>query len=192
MVVHGEDIRRPLGLTRDHPPAPLSSLLRPYAGTDLVVLAWGRVRGLRLEADDDHLVVGQRTFVRGSTFALIMAMTGRKDCRAELSGPGVPPEPAGIRAIETGSESTWAITVMAFPIPNSSTESGTSTHDHTSPFTTTRIKAVKLTSTGPTTLAIMRFQSCSISAPTTQSRQGHSRRWLLEGSLARGGCCTAR
>ena len=50
---------------------------------------WDRIRGLRLEADDSDIVVGDGDAVRGSTLALIMAMTGRKDYCGELSGPGV-------------------------------------------------------------------------------------------------------
>jgi hypothetical protein len=88
MVVHGEDIRRPLGLVRDYPRETLTSLVRYYAGSDLVVLARKRVRGLRLEADDSDIAVGTGEVVCGSTLALIMAMTGRGVYCAELSGPG--------------------------------------------------------------------------------------------------------
>jgi uncharacterized protein (TIGR03083 family) len=89
MVVHGEDIRRPLGLEREHPRSTLRAVLRYYAGTDQVVLARGRVGGLRLEATDDDFSTGDGGLVRGSSLALIMAMTGRKAYCAELSGPGV-------------------------------------------------------------------------------------------------------
>lgn len=89
MVVHGEDIRRPLGLARAYPPDTLTALLRYYSGSDMVVVARKRVRGLRLEADDSDVVVGDGDAVRGSSLALIMAMTGRVDYCAALSGPGV-------------------------------------------------------------------------------------------------------
>jgi uncharacterized protein (TIGR03083 family) len=89
MVVHGEDIRRPLGIVRDYPLATLSALLHYYAGTDLVVIAKKRVRGLRLEAVDSDVSIGQGELVRGSTLALIMAMTGRSPYCSELTGPGV-------------------------------------------------------------------------------------------------------
>ena len=89
MVVHGEDIRRPLGLHRDHPSATLAALLRYYAGTDQVVIAKKRVAGLRLEAVDTDIVLGEGKVVRGSTLALIMAMTGRSAYCAELTGAGV-------------------------------------------------------------------------------------------------------
>lgn len=89
MVVHGEDIRRPLGLSRQYPTETLATLLRYYAGTDQVVVAKRRVRGLRLEAVDTGVAVGHGDLVRGDTLALIMAMTGRGDYCADLSGPGV-------------------------------------------------------------------------------------------------------
>ena len=88
MVVHGEDIRRPLGLVRSYPESTLTALLHYYAGTDQVVVARKRVLGLRLEVDDGHTTIGTGPVVRGSALALIMAMTGRKDYCAELSGPG--------------------------------------------------------------------------------------------------------
>ena len=88
-VVHGEDIRRPLGIIRQYPASALTSLLRYYAGTDQTVIAKKRVRGLRLEAVDTGLTVGEGHLVRGSTLALIMAMTGRGAYCAELTGAGV-------------------------------------------------------------------------------------------------------
>lgn len=89
MVVHGEDIRRPLGLNRAYPATTLAALLRYYAGTDQVVIAKKRVRGLRLEGVDTDIVVGEGDVVRGSTLALIMAMTGRSISCDELTGAGV-------------------------------------------------------------------------------------------------------
>jgi uncharacterized protein (TIGR03083 family) len=89
MVVHGEDIRRPLGLAREYPLRTLAALLRYYAGTDQVVIAKRRVQGLRLEASDTGITLGEGDAVRGSTLALIMAMTGRSAYCAELTGPGV-------------------------------------------------------------------------------------------------------
>jgi hypothetical protein len=89
MVVHGEDIRHPLGFVREYPPDVLAMLLRYYAGTDMVVVARSRVRGLRLEASDLDLALGDGPLVQGSALALIMTMTGRRTYCDELSGPGV-------------------------------------------------------------------------------------------------------
>jgi len=88
MVVHGEDIRRPLGLRRDYPRPTLDALVRYYAGTDQVVIAKKRVAGLRLESSDSGMTIGQGELVRGGSLALIMAMTGCGAYCAELSGPG--------------------------------------------------------------------------------------------------------
>ncbi|HEX3781188.1 MAG TPA: maleylpyruvate isomerase family mycothiol-dependent enzyme [Pseudonocardiaceae bacterium] len=88
-IVHGEDIRRPLGIRRDHPITTLTRLADHYRGTDLVVLARGRITGLRLAAVDGPFTTGTGPLVSGSTLALIMAMTGRGHYCAELDGDGV-------------------------------------------------------------------------------------------------------
>lgn len=86
-IVHGEDIRRPLGLRREYPIDTLTRVADYYRGTDLVVRAKGRLGGLRLEATDGPFATGEGDLVRGPTLALIMAMTGRT---ADLTGPGGP------------------------------------------------------------------------------------------------------
>ncbi|OEJ95250.1 maleylpyruvate isomerase family mycothiol-dependent enzyme [Streptomyces thermolilacinus] len=87
-VVHGEDIRRPLGIRRAYPVDVLTRLAEYYQGSDLVVLAKGRVRGLRLVADDGPFTAGSGPLVSGTTLALVMAMTGRAAYCAELRGDG--------------------------------------------------------------------------------------------------------
>ncbi len=89
VVVHGQDIRRPVGLRHDHSMEVLDAVANYYAGSDMVVLARSRVRGFRLEANDGRFATGEGPLVRGSTLALIMAMTGRREFHAELSGPGL-------------------------------------------------------------------------------------------------------
>jgi uncharacterized protein (TIGR03083 family) len=88
-VVHGEDIRRPLGLHRDYPITTLTRVADYYRGSDLVVLAKGRVRGLQLTATDSAFTSGSGPVVSGTTLALIMAMTGRTRYCDELDGDGV-------------------------------------------------------------------------------------------------------
>lgn len=88
IVVHGQDIRQPLGLRRAYPQETLNSLLRYYAGTDQVVVAKKRVKGLQLEALDSGITIGQGQPVHGTTLALLMAMTGRGSYCSELSGSG--------------------------------------------------------------------------------------------------------
>lgn len=89
-VVHGEDIRRPLGIRRDYPITTLTTVADFYQGSDLVVPAKSRVRGLRLTATDSDFTTGSGPTVSGPTLALIMAMTGRTACYADLDGDGVP------------------------------------------------------------------------------------------------------
>ncbi|MFB9923280.1 maleylpyruvate isomerase family mycothiol-dependent enzyme [Amycolatopsis halotolerans] len=88
IVVHGEDIRRPLGIRREHPSDVLTTVARYYLGSDLVVLAKGRVQGLRLAATDSDFSGGSGPLVTGPTLALIMAMTGRSRFLDDLDGDG--------------------------------------------------------------------------------------------------------
>jgi len=88
-IVHGEDIRRPLGIKHDYPIAALTRLADYYQGTDQVVLAKGRIKGLRLVATDGPFSTGAGPLVTGPTLALIMAMVGREAFHADLVGDGV-------------------------------------------------------------------------------------------------------
>ncbi|PDP89509.1 hypothetical protein CQJ94_00745 [Glycomyces fuscus] len=89
VIVHGEDIRRPLGIVSPRPIAALTRVADYYRGSDQVVVARSRVRGLRLQATDGPFDSGSGPLVRGSTLALIMAMTGRPAHLDELTGDGV-------------------------------------------------------------------------------------------------------
>jgi uncharacterized protein (TIGR03083 family) len=90
VVVHAQDIRRPLGLTR----TPCVEALTPVAGffarRDFAVASATRAAGLRLQADDGPFTAGTGPLVTGSTLALVMSMAGRLPYLAELDGPGAP------------------------------------------------------------------------------------------------------
>jgi uncharacterized protein (TIGR03083 family) len=88
-IVHAEDIRRPLGIHRDYPITTLTQLAEYYQGSDLVVLAKGRISGLRLAASDGPFATGSGPLVSGTTLALTMSMTGRATYCDELDGDGV-------------------------------------------------------------------------------------------------------
>ncbi|MFE5240976.1 MULTISPECIES: maleylpyruvate isomerase family mycothiol-dependent enzyme [unclassified Streptomyces] len=88
-IVHGEDIRRPLGIRHDSPIEVLTRVAEYYAGTDMVVLAKGRIEGLSLAADDGPFRTGTGPLVTGPTLSLLMAMTGRGPHCDDLSGDGV-------------------------------------------------------------------------------------------------------
>ncbi|MFI6291327.1 maleylpyruvate isomerase family mycothiol-dependent enzyme [Nonomuraea sp. NPDC050790] len=88
--VHAEDIRRPLGLTREYPPEPVAAALRYQLRTS-VGQGGGRQRaeGLRLVATDAALEHGDGPQVHGSVIALLLAVSGRPTRPGELTGPGV-------------------------------------------------------------------------------------------------------
>jgi uncharacterized protein (TIGR03083 family) len=88
-IVHGEDIRRPLGIERDYPVTTLTAVADYYQGSDLPVLTRRRVRGLRLTATDGPFTAGTGPPVSGTTLALVMAMAGRASYCDELDGEGV-------------------------------------------------------------------------------------------------------
>ena len=87
-IVHGEDIRRPLGLRRDYPVTALTPPATYYQGSNQVVPAKRRIAGLRLQASDGPFATGSGPLVSGRTLALIMAMTGRGAACDELAGDG--------------------------------------------------------------------------------------------------------
>ncbi|MEU5875288.1 maleylpyruvate isomerase family mycothiol-dependent enzyme [Glycomyces sp. NPDC047369] len=90
IVVHGEDIRRPLGIRRDHPVPVLTALAVYYQRSNMTVPSGKRAAGLRLEATDGPFAAGDGPLVTGPTLALIMAMAGRAVYLDELSGEGAP------------------------------------------------------------------------------------------------------
>lgn len=90
--VHGEDIRRPLGVEHDYPVAHVTTALRFQLKTG-VSMGGGKERahGLRLVAtDDDSVDIGEGPEVRGTALALLLAVSGRPVRTGELTGPGVP------------------------------------------------------------------------------------------------------
>jgi uncharacterized protein (TIGR03083 family) len=88
-VVHGTDIRRPLGMTRDYPEPALVQVANFFKGSNLLIGAKNRIDGLTLRATDTTWATGTGLEVSGSLLSLIMAMTGRQEALADLSGEGV-------------------------------------------------------------------------------------------------------
>ncbi|GLY15363.1 hypothetical protein Kisp01_23780 [Kineosporia sp. NBRC 101677] len=89
VIVHAQDIRRPLGLTTMPSPAAAAEVARCYAARDFTVKGATVRRGLRLEAEDSAFAVGEGPLVTGSTTALVMVMAGRAAYLEDLRGPGV-------------------------------------------------------------------------------------------------------
>lgn len=89
VVVHGEDIRRPLGLRCTVPIDVLGALADFYSRTNFTLNSRSMITGLRLEATDGPWCTGDGPVVRGNTLALIMVMAGRMTPVDDLSGAGV-------------------------------------------------------------------------------------------------------
>jgi uncharacterized protein (TIGR03083 family) len=89
VIVHSEDIRRPLGVKHEYARDAVVRVADFYKGSNLVIGAKKRIAGLRLQATDTDWVHGEGPEVSGPIVALVMAMTGRKAAIGDLSGEGV-------------------------------------------------------------------------------------------------------
>jgi uncharacterized protein (TIGR03083 family) len=88
-TIHHQDIRRALGHPRTVPTDRLERILPLVPGNPRLG-ARRRIKGLRLQAADVDWRHGDGPEVAGTGEALLMAMAGRKEAVAELSGPGQP------------------------------------------------------------------------------------------------------
>lgn len=89
-VVHGEDIRRPLGLTRRYPDEAVLRALRLQARTpESFGGARELIAGIRLQATDLDVTIGDGPDVRGPALSLLLAISGRQSAVDDLDGPGV-------------------------------------------------------------------------------------------------------
>jgi uncharacterized protein (TIGR03083 family) len=98
VVVHGQDIRRPLGLPGTPAVEAVTEVARFFAARDFTVSGRTVRKGLHLVATDGPFDIGTGPEVRGTTLALVMALAGRDDYCAELTGAGV----ATLRSRVTG------------------------------------------------------------------------------------------
>jgi uncharacterized protein (TIGR03083 family) len=89
VVVHAQDIRQPLGLTRTPSLDALTPVAEFFAHRNFTVPSRTHVADLELRADDGPFVAGRGSLVTGSTVALVMGMAGRPPYLDELGGPGV-------------------------------------------------------------------------------------------------------
>lgn len=87
--VHGEDIRRALGITHAYPLDQVTRTITFYAGSQPIIGGRDRVKGLTLKATDVDFSVGAGPVVEGPAMSLLLAASGRKAALDELSGPGV-------------------------------------------------------------------------------------------------------
>ena len=89
-VVHGEDNRRPLGLTRSYPADAVVRSLRLQTRTPA---SFGGAKELvarvRLTAADADVSIGDGPEVSGTALSLLLAVSGRRVALDDLDGPGV-------------------------------------------------------------------------------------------------------
>jgi uncharacterized protein (TIGR03083 family) len=93
LIIHQQDIRRPLGLVRDVPPERvlpiLDYCLTRVGSTVLVPGVTKRAAGLRLVATDLAWSAGDGPEVHGTAEAILMGINGRRAALPDLDGPGV-------------------------------------------------------------------------------------------------------
>lgn len=90
VLVHGEDIRRPLGIPSAVDVDAATQVAEFYASRDFAVNSKSLVSGLHLRATDGGFEYGRGPEVVGPTLALVMGMAGRPNYLEELAGDGVP------------------------------------------------------------------------------------------------------
>lgn len=88
-IVHGSDIRRPLGIDHRPPAHAITAVADFFARRDFTVASASTIAGLQLRADDGPFHVGNGPLVTGTTMALVMAVAGRSAYLDDLDGPGV-------------------------------------------------------------------------------------------------------
>jgi uncharacterized protein (TIGR03083 family) len=89
VVLHSEDIRRPLGISHHVDPAWVTRLADFYRGSNLIIGGKKRATGLMFRATDADWTVGSGPEVAGPALSILMAITGRKAALEDLSGDGV-------------------------------------------------------------------------------------------------------
>jgi uncharacterized protein (TIGR03083 family) len=89
VLVHAEDIRRPLGIEHEYPLTAAAQVADFYKGSNLVLGAKKRIAGLRLRATDTEWSHGEGDEVAGPIVSLVLAMTGRSAALDDLTGDGV-------------------------------------------------------------------------------------------------------
>ena len=90
VLVHGGDIRIPLGLTFAPAPDLVSLALDFLTGfRAMAFVSFGLLRGISLRADDIGRSWGKGAELHGPAAALMMAVCGRGALLDQLDGPGL-------------------------------------------------------------------------------------------------------
>jgi uncharacterized protein (TIGR03083 family) len=101
VLIHGQDICRPLGIARPLPAEHLVAVA-DFVTTSFIFHARKRIAGFNLTANDMEWSHGHGPEVLGPAEALVMMMAGRQGAFDDLSGPGK----AALAARWTGPTST--------------------------------------------------------------------------------------
>lgn len=89
IVIHGQDIRRPLGITHTYQAEALTLVGHFVINGNLLLGGKRRATGLKLTATDVDWSEGVGPEVKGPLASIILTLTGRKDGLADLTGDGV-------------------------------------------------------------------------------------------------------
>lgn len=88
ILVHGEDIRRPLRISHHYATTYIAEAL-DYLRRERSSGAKARLAGLQLRATDTDTTIGNGCRVEGPTVSLLLAAAGRRVAVADLHGPGI-------------------------------------------------------------------------------------------------------
>jgi uncharacterized protein (TIGR03083 family) len=88
-VVHGEDIRRPLGMRHKYSDEALRRSADFYRASNVLIGGKRRAAGLTLRATDVDWSAGNGPQVTGPLASIILAITGRRAGLDDLSGDGL-------------------------------------------------------------------------------------------------------
>jgi uncharacterized protein (TIGR03083 family) len=89
MIIHSQDIRRPLGIPHTFQPEALTLMADSVIRSNLVLGGKRRATGLKLSATDQDWTAGIGPEVKGPLASIIIVLTGRKAGLPDLSGDGV-------------------------------------------------------------------------------------------------------
>lgn len=106
LVVHAQDIARPLGLHHSSPPEVVAACLA-HVAPNRFLGGPQRLSGLSITSTDTGWSLGEGAEVSGPGIDLLLAVSGRRAGLAALTGPGVPVLAA--RLTQGGASTTSAV-----------------------------------------------------------------------------------
>lgn len=89
VVIHGQDVRYPLGITTQPDVEAVTAVAEFYVRRNFTVPSKSLASGMTLQATDGPFTSGEGPKVTGPTLALVMTMAGRRAYLDQLEGPGL-------------------------------------------------------------------------------------------------------